>query len=116
MSVTVTQSDITNVAPELAGESPERVNIFIEYAGLIVCCKKWGKKAKLATILMVAHLLTMSNREGKGGAVTSETVGDYSQSYGSGTSAGNEELGSTSYGTQYLMLRKTLLASPLIVG
>lgn len=116
MSVSITKTDVTNVAPELASETTERINFFIDFARTFVCESKWGTKAKLATTVMAAHLATLSNRNGNSGAITSEKVGDYSQNYGPGATGSDSELSQTAYGTQFLMLRKTLVTTPLIVG
>lgn len=116
MSIVVEPSDVTNVAPELSGETPERIQFFIDYAQSFVNECKWGAtKGKLGVTVMAAHLLTMSNREGKSGQITSEKVGDIQQNFGGAVSGGDAELGQTAYGTQFVMLRKTILTSPLIV-
>lgn len=116
MSITITSSDVTNVAPEFASESSERVGIFIEYARLFVSESKYGDRAKFAIILYTAHLLTLSNREGSGGAITAEKVGDLQRSYSTTPKAEDYDLSQTSYGGMVLQLRKTLLVTPFMVG
>lgn len=115
MPVTVTVQNVTDVAPELSTQSPERIELFIEYARLFLCEDKFGEKAKFAVILLTAHLLTLANRGGQGGAVSSESVGDLSRSFATGDMS-DGEYGQTSYGQMFLRLRKSLVTTPIIVG
>jgi hypothetical protein len=52
---------------------------------------------------------------GSGGPITQEKVGDLSRSYGTYDLSGSEELGQTSYGREFLRVRKTLIISPWVV-
>ncbi len=112
---TVTASDIKAFAKEFEGENDTRIELFVEYATAFVNENKWGRKYKLALILIACHLLTLGDREGNGGPVTAESVGELSRSYGQTTGSEDPELASTSYGQQFLSLRKTLVITPLIV-
>ena len=117
----ITETDITNVAPEFAGIAEERLQFFIELAESYICESRFGTKAKHAVILYIAHLLTMSARGASGnvGAVTSEKVGELSRNYGqigSGISDEAGELAQTPYGMMFHTLRKGILKTPIIVG
>lgn len=109
----VTASLVTDLAPELLTESPDRINRFIGLASLSVNSTIWGSKADLGTGLLAAHMMTMSNRKGRSG-VTSEKVGDLARSYAP-TDTDDGALGQTSYGQEFLRLRKSLLITPIIV-
>lgn len=109
--------DVRAFADEFAGLSDPKLNLFLEYARRWVHETKWGDSQKLAEVLMCAHLLTMQERArgGVAGPVTAERVGDVNISYGSTTVTGDEALSTTSYGQQFIELRKTLLITPIVV-
>jgi len=111
----ITSQDIKEFAPELQSESETRISMFIEFGKTFVNETKWANKFKLGHILITCHLITMANRGGQGGAVTSERVGELARSYGQASGNGTDELASTSYGQQFVMLRKTLLITPFVV-
>jgi hypothetical protein len=113
--VEVTAQDIKNYAQEMQSEGNQRIEMFIEFGRLFVSETKFGAKSKLGIILITCHLITMANRDGTGGAVTSERVGELARSYGQASGNSNQELASTAYGQQFLMLRKTLVITPLVV-
>lgn len=112
---TVTSEEIKAFAPELQSESDARIGMFIEFGKTFVNESKWSNKYKLGLILISCHLITIANRGGTGGAVTSERVGELARSYGQASGNGTDEMASTSYGQQFLMLRKTLLFTPIVV-
>jgi hypothetical protein len=116
MSVIIQPSDITDVAPELADQTTQRLEFYIELARSFVNEGMWGAKATKGIILYAAHLATLGAREGAGGAITAERVGDLQRSYGSSSSEEDYELKQTSYGTMFLSLRKTLAFTPILVG
>lgn len=111
--MSVTASEVKELGPELASLSDSLVNIYLDIAGELVDEKVFGTKYSNALKLFTAHLVTMSQRQGVGGNVTSQTVGSLSQSYGG--PQGDELLNLTSYGQMYLLIRKTLTQSPLCV-
>lgn len=123
MPIPITAEDIANVAPELAISATlteERINLFIDYARLYVSENKFGPKAKLGIILMCAHMLTKYGSGSGGGyvgGIASESVADISVSYAAPTiqgSASDQILNTTTYGQQYLMLRRTIPMGPLV--
>jgi len=111
----VTPKDVKNVA--LSGEFDDLKNSAIQiYLDMAVRCVDetvWGDKADDAIKLLTAHYLTLATREGASGPVTSEKVGDLQTNYGQSQS--DSELASTSYGTMYLQMKKTLVTTPRVV-
>lgn len=105
---------VRDIAPELATEPEARLQTFLDFAALSINSSVWGAKADFAQALLAAHYLTMANRGGAGGALTSEKVGDLSRSYGQ--LEGAELYGATAYGMQYVQLRKTLVITPMVTG
>ncbi len=112
MPIAIEQSDISNVAPELASQTQERVDLFIEYARLFVNEEKWGSKAKFGIILYTCHLLTLSTQDGRN-ALTSEKVGELQTNYAAPQA--DDELSQSPYGVMYKNLRRTLPFTPLVV-
>lgn len=102
---------VVNIAPELADEDSSRIDLFLGFAALSVNESVWGTKYDLGVAVMAAHLLTMANRGGNGGPVTSEKVGDLARSYGQ--MGDKDSLMATSYGQWFVQLRKTLPITPL---
>ncbi len=119
--VQVDPEDITNVAPEFESVDPDVIEFWIESARDYVAESRWGTKAKRGIMFMAMHLMS---RNGLGdnasiggvGAVVSETVGGISTTYdvASSSSADGSALGLTSYGEMFLMLRKTIVGTPLV--
>lgn len=103
---------VRDIAPELKAEDDGRIDTFLGFAALSVNANVWGDKSDLGVAVMAAHLLTLSNRGGVSGAVTSEKVGDLARSYSS-TKASDETLMSTSYGSWFIQLRKSLPITPV---
>ena len=115
MATEVTSEEVIAYAPEMSTEGDERITLFIGFAGDFVSETKWGKKYKQGIILMCCHLLKMAalDRAGAAGSVTAERVGEMSRSY-SAPPADNE-MAQSSYGQTFLMLRKTLVITPMVV-
>lgn len=107
-----TTQSVKDLAPELADVEDARIQVFLDYALLTINANIWGAKADFGQTLLAAHLLTMSNRGGSGGAVTSEKVGDLSRSYGNPDMDGTT-YSATSYGQMFMQLLKTLDTTPL---
>lgn len=123
MSTVVTPAEIKTLAPELAGESDERVQLFIDISREKLSERAWGTKYKRATQLLAAHALTLAKRQtetGQAGSVTSERVGDLARSYAdAATSAKSEQMKSlmqTGYGQMYYELLMSLGISPRVTG
>jgi len=76
----------------------------------------FGTRTNDAIALLVLHWLALDARNGggvggAGGAITSETEGQLSRSYGGGMINNNNELASTSWGLELLRLRNTMIFS-----
>jgi len=75
----------------------------------------FGTRTNDAIALLVLHWLALDARNGggvggAGGAITSETEGQLSRSYGGGMINNNDnELASTSWGLELLRLRNTMI-------
>lgn len=119
----VTPSDIIAFASQFKDLDPAKIALFIEKAKLSIPEEKWGVKYDFAVILLTCHLLTldkMASQSGGGvaGPVTSETVGDLSQSYGFFNLGGykiDPSLAQTIYGLEFQHLQKSILLTPLVV-
>lgn len=108
-------SDVLLIAPELSNLSEPLIEFFIELAKDHVNETKWGARYKRAVCLLTAHLLTLKNRgAGGAGAITSESVGELSVSYGA-VSDKADVLLTTTYGSMFYSLRKTLSITPMVV-
>lgn len=113
MATVVEAEDVKAYAPDMSIHSDERIELFIEFANSWVNEGQWGAKFKLAIILMTCHLLTMAARNGAGGAVASEKVGDLSVTYTQGNP--DDTLGTTSHGQTFQQLKRTIKKTPLVV-
>lgn len=125
----VEPSDVTDVAKEFTGTSPETIEMFIALARRFVSESRWGDMSKQGIVQMAAHLLKKAGygagTDGTGsaggvavGPVVSESVGEISVTYaqaGVGASDADKLLGTTSYGQLFLMLRSTLPRTPMVV-
>lgn len=107
----ITSDTVILVAPEFSSQDTDRIDFFITQASQYINRRVWGDKADYAHALYTAHLMTVSARSGSTG-VTAERVGELSRNYATPT---DNALGSTSYGSLFISLRKTLLISPIVV-
>ena len=94
--------DFKIVFPEFASLSDASVEFVFECVVDNVSETVFGTCYRRAVYLLVAHNLTMQARGGAVGAITSESVGSLSRSYGGTTSA--SFLAMSGYGIQYLSL------------
>lgn len=103
------------IAPEYANIDCERFNALKDTACEFVSEKLFGTKTKYATALYIAHILKIGDRKGISGDVVSERVGDVSRSYGDYKSSSNPSgLEDTSYGKQFLAVRRSVIKTPFI--
>ena len=101
-----------HLAPELEETTNAVLDAVSEQAALQINADLWNDLATYGLVMLTAHMLTIAKRRGQSGPITGERVGDISRSYGT---AGNGDLESTSYGREFLRVRKTLLISPMVV-
>lgn len=109
-----TATEVKTYAEKFSDLSDSKVSLFIENASLWVNESKWRTKYKFAVILMSCHLLEIDSRNGSGGAIASEGVGELNVSYNLGSKA-DSELDDTSFGRQFKSLRRTLSITPLVI-
>lgn len=114
MATQVEIADVLVYAPELSTLSNPFLQIYLDLAKNFVFESKWERKYKQAVCLLTAHMVSMtSTGANNSGPIASESVGELSISYSNGQM--DDELQSTTYGEIYLMLRKTLKITPLVV-
>lgn len=119
--MSVSPSDVKDIAPELAGVSDARVTRFINRAKLSVNEDVFGDTYDLAVTYLAAHMLAVSPETSGGGAVsqivTSEKVGDLSRTYQESNSSIVEptSLSRTRYGDEFLRLRRACVISPVVI-
>lgn len=105
----MTPAELIARFPEFTNEAPERLQIAIDDAELMVG-QCFGKFRTLAVAYMAAHLFTMGKETQNGNIaplkeVASEAVGSVNVSYVS-SSDGKSENSSTAYGQMFDNLRK----------
>lgn len=102
------------IAPELKCETPAVINFFISMAQRRISPLVWGVYNDDGVNFLTAHLLTMKNRKGTPGNPSMEKVGDVQAEYVGFTNS-RTALTSTSYGVEYLELRKLVVVTASIV-
>lgn len=102
------------VAPELKCETPETISFFIAMAQRRVSQLVWGQYNDDGVTFLAAHLITMRNRMGTPGNPSTLKVGNVEAQYVGFTNS-KTALTSTSYGLEYLELRKLVVVSPTVV-
>lgn len=110
----VDKSFVIDVAPELSTQPDSRFERFIPIASSQVPSAVWGDQTDFAIALLTAHYMSAFSTGGRG-QVVSEKVGDLARSYANNTSS-DDSLMSTSYGQQFVELRKTLVITPRLAG
>lgn len=105
---------ILTIAPELKCETPAVINFFIAMAQRRISSLVWGIYNDDGVNYLAAHLITMKNRKGTPGNPSMEKVGDVQAEYVGFTNS-RTALTSTSYGVEYLELRKLVVVTATIV-
>ena len=79
----------------------------------------WGSCLRLAQSLVAAHIafLSIQGADAASGPVVSESAGGLSRSYGQTSTSGStsEYWGSTTWGRQYLQLRRARATTPMVL-
>jgi hypothetical protein len=107
----VTAEQVKAIATEFESVDDEVVELLILQAENRMNAAVWGSKFQDGQIYLTAHLLFLyvhQSGTGNNGAVTSETVGPLSRSFSIGEWDKEGTLGSTSWGREYVTLRKSL--------
>jgi hypothetical protein len=102
------------VAPELAGISPERFNYLLPVAQNQINLSKFGALTEHATLLFMAHMITVANRKGNA-MVQEEKVGDVSRKYATPMQF-KSFLWTTAYGQELWALINRLVITPYVIG
>jgi len=102
---------LTDIAPEMASVDPAVRARLIGYATLLVCFKCTPQIKNMSIAYLSAHNYTLSQRGGVAGNVLSEKEGDLARSFGGIVNDGTG-LGSTTYGNEYLRLKKSFILAP----
>ena len=100
------------------------VELWLEKVKLEISSKVFGNLYSMATYYLLAHSLTvyrLTNASGgiEKGAVTSESEGDFSVSYATApmpSSSDSSNYSSTSFGREYLSLRKKVVVGLSGIG
>lgn len=100
---------------EFATCTPGVVTFWLDVAKIWIGLEAWGVKASEAHVLLSAHFLKGAG-EGtsgatSGGPITSRKAGAVSETYSS-TPPSDAELGSTTYGRTFTMLRRACRPGP----
>lgn len=111
----IAKTDVLLVAPELSSISDLQWDFFIAYAYAQMSPNAWGDLLDFGARYLAAHLATVTSRRGNAGGVASESVGSVSRSF---AAPSGSDLNSTSYGSEYQRLARTLLGArlPLMGG
>ncbi len=102
----MTPADVKKFAPEFSDLTNQRIQLFIDMAGRNLNSEYWGEKYNDGHMLLTSHYLTLGERQGIGGSISSEKVGDLAVSY-AGVSD-KSKFGQTSYGQMFEQMMKTL--------
>ena len=102
------------IAPELATMAPERFNYLLPVAQAQINLSKFGNLTEHATLLFIAHMVTVSNRKGNGMA-RQEKVGDVERQYATPSDFKNF-LWTTAYGQELWAMIKRLVITPYVAG
>jgi hypothetical protein len=127
--VTFATADFKALFPEFSDTPNSAITVLIPLANSFVNENQWGEvRAVQAVQLLVAHFLKeLGTGSDPGdiasdvsGPVTMEKVGDISRSYGALNtsakySAQDQAFLTTTYGKTYVMLKKTVGSTPLVV-
>lgn len=110
----VSVDSILLMADKFKNESPAVINFFIAMAQRRISPAVWGSRNDDGVMFLAAHLLEMKNRKGTPGNPSMEKVGDVQAEYVGFTNS-RTALTSTSYGVEYLELRKLVVVTATIV-
>jgi hypothetical protein len=110
--MTVDVTFLGNIVPEYATIDSGRFAALLLIAQSFVAPSRFGTLADYATALMVAHLAKIGDNQGNH-VVSEEKDGNESASYyiPPQSSGGDAALSQTSYGLQFIAVRKSILFS-----
>jgi len=113
---TVTKQYLGYIAPEFASVDDERFNALKATAEEFVNEDLFKTRTNYAVALYIAHMLKIGQGQGVTGEISERRVGEVSEKYQTSISTitGSTGLSQTSYGKQYLEVRKSIVRTPLI--
>jgi hypothetical protein len=97
---------VLNIAPELSAVNSTIRTMFENYA--ITQVNFGDTLQQLATAYLAAHMMTISQRQGVGGQITSQREGDLAISFEPIVYMGGYE--QTSYGVEFVRLRRMFVS------
>jgi hypothetical protein len=119
--MSVTTSDVTTFAPELAAAPGSLVAQWLDVCGRQISTEAYGSRSDDALLFLVCHYVTLDTRarsgmSGPASAVSSQTAGKLSKSFAlaSSTSIGDDMLRSTVYGQMFLRIRQVTFAGRVV--
>ena len=107
----ITWNDVLSVASGLDSLSSRAQETILDIVSRQVNATAWGDRANDGMIMLAAHLGTVAKRQGVGGPVTSEKLGEMARSYG--FMGGRSALSTTAYGMEFERMVRLL---PRAVG
>lgn len=122
MANNTTSHDFLVIFDEFKSVAVQKIDALIAICSVRVNIDVWGvQMAPYATMLLVAHILTMTGRSGAGpggGALTAEAVGDLSRGYATVgvPGSGDQELLTTRYGQEFVALRRETIPMGTLTG
>lgn len=105
---------LKTVASEFASEDDAKLDQFLELAAQRMSATEWGGLYTQGAVYLAAHLLTLQARAASGstgaGPVVGVKTGDREVRYGAsvGVLSRDSTYATTSYGLEYLNLRRSL--------
>jgi len=103
------------IAPQFASDAKK--SEFIEFATSRTNSCLFGNQTQMAIALRAAHMMTLRDRAGDSGVISSKREGDLAISYKvADTADSDNDLPLTSYGKQLIGLRRGLSAAVAISG
>ncbi len=112
----ITKQYLGYVAPEYANVDDERFVAIRATAEEFVDEKLFKTRTNYAVALYVAHMLKLGDGQGATGQIIERKVGDVSEKYQTSKNGVGDQTGlsQTTYGKQYLQVRKSILKTPII--
>jgi hypothetical protein len=112
---------VENIAPHLESIPEGRFSVIIDVAKQSVAEDIWGDKSDYAAAVLTAHILTFLTRGGAAGVsgeVKRKKIGDSEIEFATTMAGkyieGHHELNTTSYGKEFLRLRRSLVLTPRV--
>lgn len=115
----ITRAFFLNLFPEFNDIGAGRINAVIGIAHGRLGEAAWGDCFEYAQALLTAHMLASAlsgnSMDGGTGPITSQSVGDLSESFGQlNVSDSDSVYTTTKYGVEFLALRKECVIAPIL--